>query len=530
MKIGFNRLCEYFTEKTKKVYCHVDSDTYFVDAELMTSKKLTYTKEYIYIGKTSMFNGNLMAISNTCFILQNDDSVVFENYHENNLRIIEINDDEDIFEIYNEVRAFFRMSEKYIHFKMSLLEVIASGGNLEKLINTASKLMGNPLIVVDLSYKVLANSPEENITDFLWFDNVKNGYCSYDLIAELRKLEPLLKEVRKSNKPYEVTCDLSPIKKLICKIKIEGKTIGHILLFECEKQISSKDHDYLMLLRDILAKELDKKQFYRHTKNILSEEILYDILENNITDKAIIKERLANASFIFYKHISVGVIDISKFEVKQYVYMNNWNSHLSNLFPKGISIYYNDHIVLLYHYDNFSDKENRIGKAKDFLLRNNLKMGISCDFSSLADCNYYYQQAKRSLEIGEIIAPKNCVYHYEDIQPYNYIYMLKDKMSKEDFYNDSLHLLKEYDEQNGSDLYNTLYLYLKNNHNITSTSEEMFIHRNTLRYRIEKIIEIIRLDLDENENSYKLYYAFKSLDFYEKIIEIQRKENQYKNE
>lgn len=51
---------------------------------------------------------------------------------------------------------------------MSLLEVIASGGNLEKLINTASKLMGNPLIVVDLSYKVLANSPEENITDFFY--------------------------------------------------------------------------------------------------------------------------------------------------------------------------------------------------------------------------------------------------------------------------------------------------------------------------------------------------------------------------
>ncbi len=107
MKIGFNSLCEYFTEKTKKVYCHIDSDTYFVDAELMTSKKLTYPKEYIYIGKTSMFNGNLKTISNRCFILQNDDSVVFENYHENNLRIIEINDDEDIFEIYNEVRAFF---------------------------------------------------------------------------------------------------------------------------------------------------------------------------------------------------------------------------------------------------------------------------------------------------------------------------------------------------------------------------------------------------------------------------------------
>ena len=52
----------------------------------------------------------------------------------------------------------------------------------------------------------------------------------------------------------------------------------------------------------------------------------------------------------------------------------------------------------------------------------------------------------------------------------------------------------------------------------------MFIHRNTLRYRLEKIVDLIGLDLDENDNSFKLYYACKSINFYKKLINAQKKE------
>src|SRR5699024_10327861 len=139
--------------------------------------------------------------------------------------------------------------------------------------------------------------------------------------------------------------------------------------------------------------------------------------------------------------------------------------------------------------------------------------GISNEFSSIEECSVYYKQAVMSLEIGKVIEPKDCIYKYADAQPYIFVYMVKDQISKESFLNNSLHMLKEYDNENDSNLYETLYIYLKNNLNMTKTSDEMFIHRNTLRYRLKKIHDIIGIDLEEDDNSFKLYYAYKSLDF-----------------
>ena len=126
MSINFKRLSKYFTEKTKRVYFDEESDINFVDAELVTEKKTVYSENCIYVGRTSMFKGNIDKISNACFILINDDSTILEKYVVNKLKIIEINEDEDILDIYNEVRAFFRRDEKFNQFKIALLEVFLS--------------------------------------------------------------------------------------------------------------------------------------------------------------------------------------------------------------------------------------------------------------------------------------------------------------------------------------------------------------------------------------------------------------------
>lgn len=520
MGINFEGLCQRFTEKIKKVYIEVEPDVNFVDVELITDKKTEFLENYIYVGTTSTLKGKLDKLSNSCFILLNDDSIILENYFDKGT-IIEIYENENILEIYDEVRTFFRRDVKYNQFKISLLEVLLSGKGIYEIIDVASKLIGNPLIVIDLSFKVLANSPIEKITDLLWMDKVKRGYCSYEFIGELTKLESL-KNGRKTSYPFEVTCPESPNKKVVFKIKVGGKTIGNIILIECEKQIDPYDYDYLMLISQIISMELEKKQFYRNARNVLSEEILYDLLENNIKNKTIIEERIKNGGLVFSSHIEVLVVDISNYDSKQSIYARYLDSRLANIFPMGKSIYYNGDVIIINDRNYFESGHGKKDKIKDFLLENNLKMGISNEFCSIENCSIYYQQAIRSLKIGTILEPEKCIYKYEDIQPYNYIYMAKEQIIKEDFYNDSLYMLKMYDNENDSELYKTLYLYLKNNHNITRTSDEMFIHRNTLRYRLDKIIDILGIDLDENDNSFKLYYAYKSMNFYKRFNDLMK--------
>lgn len=56
--------------------------------------------------------------------------------------------------------------------------------------------------------------------------------------------------------------------------------------------------------------------------------------------------------------------------------------------------------------------------------------------------------------------------------------------------------LDEYDRQNGTELLVTLEKYLANNRSVQKAGDELFIHRNTINYRLKKIEEISGISLD----------------------------------
>ncbi|WP_264737661.1 helix-turn-helix domain-containing protein [Cytobacillus firmus] len=55
----------------------------------------------------------------------------------------------------------------------------------------------------------------------------------------------------------------------------------------------------------------------------------------------------------------------------------------------------------------------------------------------------------------------------------------------------------------------TLENFFINNLNLTETSKAMFIHRNTLIYRMEKIKEILNTDLKHSEELLRIQIALK---------------------
>ncbi len=67
----------------------------------------------------------------------------------------------------------------------------------------------------------------------------------------------------------------------------------------------------------------------------------------------------------------------------------------------------------------------------------------------------------------------------------------------------ALEKLKAYDAANQSDLYNTLKVYLLNDRNAQRCASMLYLHRNSLQYRVKRIQEITGVDLnDETERTY----------------------------
>lgn len=80
--------------------------------------------------------------------------------------------------------------------------------------------------------------------------------------------------------------------------------------------------------------------------------------------------------------------------------------------------------------------------------------------------------------------------------------------------------LKETDEENHSEYMKTLRAYLDENLNATRAAEELFIHRSTFLYRLEKIKEILQSDLDDPDEIFYLNFSFRLLEQEEEEIPV----------
>lgn len=75
-----------------------------------------------------------------------------------------------------------------------------------------------------------------------------------------------------------------------------------------------------------------------------------------------------------------------------------------------------------------------------------------------------------------------------------------------DYCHPALKKLHDYDLKNSTDLFLTLWVYLKCDCVAKKTAEELFIHRNSLSYRIERIFEICNIE----ELNFELKHALVS--------------------
>ena len=67
--------------------------------------------------------------------------------------------------------------------------------------------------------------------------------------------------------------------------------------------------------------------------------------------------------------------------------------------------------------------------------------------------------------------------------------------------------LIDYDEQNQSELVDVLKCYLDHDGSVNRTAEELFVHRNTINYKLNKIKDILNIDLASLETRMELMLA-----------------------
>mgnify|MGYP000056854000 FL=1 len=126
-----------------------------------------------------------------------------------------------------------------------------------------------------------------------------------------------------------------------------------------------------------------------------------------------------------------------------------------------------------------------------------LVMGVGRAYEGIGDLQKSFTEASRCVILSEKMNMSGRVFWYEEMGIYNLFSELADKKVMQEFIDNTLGVIIEYDMNNNSKLLETLKAYLWNNNSLIHASEQLYTHRNTVKYRVQRISQLTGRDFDD---------------------------------
>lgn len=137
-----------------------------------------------------------------------------------------------------------------------------------------------------------------------------------------------------------------------------------------------------------------------------------------------------------------------------------------------------------------------------------LAAGVSPVLESISMWRKGYEQALKAGIIYQLRNSEAAYELYNEADIFSLIMLAQDKEELQAFADKYLDKLREADSFQEGSLYETLKVYLDNGCSMSIAAEKLFIHRNTFRYRLNKIRNLLNLDLTDLDVCMKLKLAF----------------------
>jgi len=134
-----------------------------------------------------------------------------------------------------------------------------------------------------------------------------------------------------------------------------------------------------------------------------------------------------------------------------------------------------------------------------------IAVGSICSRPSEFPRSYREAQLAMTLQADAQGGPD--VVTWESLGAYRFLSSVDDVSGVERFVKEQLALLMEYDADRNSNLVETLFHYLESGGNHGTAAHALAVHRNTLKYRLDRICEITRCDLADPDTRFNLQLA-----------------------
>jgi len=317
-----------------------------------------------------------------------------------------------------------------------------------------------------------------------------------------------------NEEPFIIFDSFNRVHSLFIKILDEDRSyIGHIGI-EVKKGYRLTPEDDMVMRKaarvSLLAMQLSERNINILDSKTLWNKILLELLSGKFENRErILREIQTYSTLCEYESYRLMLISraSSAFELSQF---RRIYKRLEVTFKQCLGIViYEKYIVALFidnKIDNPFSNTEPIEKMADEC---SLYMVSSDPLSELWDIPIAFRQCKNTLRSLMRRHPIGRYANRDDCRLDELIACAKSESGTlKEYVSSVIADIQNYDEENETNYFETLQEYLKNNCNVSRASEEMFVHKTTMAYRLERIKEIFHLDLENYEKRLQLQVSF----------------------
>lgn len=376
----------------------------------------------------------------------------------------------------------------YDHWEKELISCIWSAPDYQELIDISEKIFQNPILITNWQGKLLGYTKtygDSPIRDF-WTQLIKDGTLPFSCLSNLRK-SPYYNILGYENHVSLLNFEDFDYCCILGLVHANHEIVLHFQIIEYNNPLTDTD---LKLAQVFLA---TLRKVHRENAPVYQESASY--LFSQLLNGEIVEQRQLNwiLSSLGWDTTNVNYYLVYFESLDELGNEQFLLTQIERHVPGCKMLYWKEHIIMLL-------SEAALKKfEKDILLVNqefDMRCGVSLPFQDWNHLSVYFTQAKSVLNYT---STDNNIHYIIDYSWQYLVNTLKGNADSMKFMHPALQTLRTYDKANNTEFAKTLYYYLRYERNVTLTAEKLFIHRNTLQYRIHKILELTNTDLNNSD-------------------------------
>ena len=412
---------------------------------------------------------------------------------------------EEIAEFMNDMQEIFDTADGW---ERKIHDLMLGHAGMERLLQVTSEFLQNPLTVIGLDFTFVAEAGSKYLPPRarLYTDEGLN----VEYVNALLQNETY-REMADTHETVMFPAYISGCRSMNRNLFVDEKATHRLILTECRVEITQG----VICVLDILSEKLEFLLAHEEEETDPDrdiEQIFVRVLSDRTADYMQISRELSELGWGGNHEYMCLILQIT--------YLNQQNlstkaisRYIKKKLGDSVSFLYQDEIVVFFDLTRLGmNQEEVAGKLVYFIRDTYLKAGYSRVMTGHMNLRRQYVQAKTALDVGSRKKPYLWIHYFSQVAMTYILEQATKRLPGTMICHEGLLELKKHDEENQTQYMETLRVYLEQHLSATQAARELFIHRSTFLYRLDRIREILQSDLDDPEEIFYLELSFRLLE------------------